>query len=65
MEGIDPPIETERIYDGEVVNLRVSRYRRPDGVVVRVEHHRHARPAADVQNLRRRVARFIVLERQA
>jgi len=36
-DRIDPPIETERIYDGEVVNLRVSRYRRPDGVVVRRE----------------------------
>lgn len=36
-DRLDPPIETERIYDGHVVSLRVSRYRRPDGVVVRRE----------------------------
>lgn len=34
---LDPPLESERIYEGHVVSLRVSRYRRPDGVEVRRE----------------------------
>lgn len=32
--GLGPPIRTERIYDGVIVNLRRSDYRRPDGTVV-------------------------------
>ncbi|HET6691219.1 MAG TPA: NUDIX hydrolase [Miltoncostaeaceae bacterium] len=32
--GLGPPISTEPIYDGVIVNLRRSRYRRPDGTVV-------------------------------
>ncbi len=35
--ALDPPVETERIFEGEVVRLRVSRYRRPSGAVVRRE----------------------------
>lgn len=35
--GLGPPIRTERVYDGTIVNLRVSDYRRPDGTVVRRE----------------------------
>ena len=35
--SIDPPIESEEIFSGEVVRLRVSRYRRPSGLVVRRE----------------------------
>lgn len=34
---IGPPIESEEIFAGEVVRLRVSRYRRPSGRVVRRE----------------------------
>lgn len=34
MSALDPPIHTRRIYDGVIVNLRVSEYRRPDGRVV-------------------------------
>ena len=39
MSGADggrlgPPISTERIHDGVIVNLRRSEYRRPDGSVV-------------------------------
>jgi 8-oxo-dGTP pyrophosphatase MutT (NUDIX family) len=33
-EGLGPPIRTERIHDGVIVNLRSSDYRRPDGTVV-------------------------------
>jgi len=36
-ERLDPPIRTERIYDGEIVHLRVSEYRRRRGLVVRRE----------------------------
>ncbi len=32
--GLGPPVSTERIYDGVIVNLRRSEYRRPDGTVV-------------------------------
>ena len=32
--GLGPPISTERIHDGVIVNLRRSEYRRPDGSVV-------------------------------
>jgi 8-oxo-dGTP pyrophosphatase MutT (NUDIX family) len=34
---VDPPISTERVYDGEIVHLRVSEYRRASGLVVRRE----------------------------
>ncbi len=34
---LGPPIRTESIYEGTIVNLRVSDYRRPDGAVVRRE----------------------------
>jgi ADP-ribose pyrophosphatase len=34
---IGPPIESEEIFAGEVVRLRISRYRRPSGLVVRRE----------------------------
>ncbi|WP_217924273.1 NUDIX hydrolase [Miltoncostaea oceani] len=33
-EELGPPIRTERIHDGVIVNLRSSDYRRPDGTVV-------------------------------
>ena len=37
-EGLlDGPVATERIYDGEIVRLRVSQYRRASGLVVRRE----------------------------
>jgi 8-oxo-dGTP pyrophosphatase MutT (NUDIX family) len=36
-EGLGPPIRSERIYEGVVVSLRVSDYRRPDGAIVRRE----------------------------
>jgi 8-oxo-dGTP pyrophosphatase MutT (NUDIX family) len=36
-ERLDPPIRTDRIYDGEIVHLRVSEYRRASGLVVRRE----------------------------
>ena len=32
--GLGPPISTERIHEGTIVNLRRSEYRRPDGSVV-------------------------------
>jgi ADP-ribose pyrophosphatase len=32
--GLGPPIATERIHEGVIVNLRRSEYRRPDGSVV-------------------------------
>jgi 8-oxo-dGTP pyrophosphatase MutT (NUDIX family) len=35
--ALGPPVASERIYDGEVVNLRVSQYARPDGSTVRRE----------------------------
>jgi ADP-ribose pyrophosphatase len=31
---LGPPVRSERIYDGKVVSLRRSEYRRPDGTVV-------------------------------
>jgi len=31
---LDTPVESHRIFDGRVVSLRVSRYRRPSGLVV-------------------------------
>ena len=34
---LEPPFESERVYDGEIVKLRVSRYRRESGLVVRRE----------------------------
>ncbi len=34
---LDPPVESELIYDGSVLRLRVSHYRRPSGMVVRRE----------------------------
>jgi len=34
VSGLGPPIRTEPIYEGLVVNLRRSDYRRPDGTVV-------------------------------
>jgi 8-oxo-dGTP pyrophosphatase MutT (NUDIX family) len=37
-EGLLPgPVASEQIYDGEIVRLRVSRYRRASGLVVRRE----------------------------
>lgn len=33
-ERLDPPLSTRQIHRGAIVNLRVSDYRRPDGVVV-------------------------------
>lgn len=37
-EGLlDGPVATERIYDGEIVRLRVSQYRRASGLAVRRE----------------------------
>lgn len=38
---LDPPVETRQIYQGRIVNLRVSRYRRPDGLVVEREVFDH------------------------
>ncbi|MFN8124785.1 MAG: NUDIX hydrolase [Thermoleophilia bacterium] len=41
-ELLDPPISSERIFDGNIVRLRVSEYRRRSGLVVRrevLEHH--------------------------
>lgn len=32
--GLDPPISSRRIFEGQVVSLRVSEYRRPSGAVV-------------------------------
>jgi 8-oxo-dGTP pyrophosphatase MutT (NUDIX family) len=34
---LDPPVSSRRIYEGRIVNLRESEYRRPSGVVVRRE----------------------------
>jgi ADP-ribose pyrophosphatase len=34
---LEPPARTERIYSGEVIDLRVSHYVRPDGTEVRRE----------------------------
>ena len=34
---LDPPVHSERIHTGAIVNLRVSDYRRPDGTIVRRE----------------------------
>lgn len=34
---LDPPTDSELIYDGSIVRLRVSHYTRPSGVVVRRE----------------------------
>jgi ADP-ribose pyrophosphatase len=31
------PISSRRVYDGDIVHLRVSEYRRPDGLIVRRE----------------------------
>ena len=36
-DRLDPPVRSERIYDGEVVDLRVSYYRRAGGAEVRRE----------------------------
>jgi ADP-ribose pyrophosphatase len=36
-DRLDPPLRTERIYSGEVIDLRVSHYARPDGTEVRRE----------------------------
>jgi 8-oxo-dGTP pyrophosphatase MutT (NUDIX family) len=36
-ERLDPPVRTERVYDGEIVHLRVSEYRRASGLTVRRE----------------------------
>jgi ADP-ribose pyrophosphatase len=36
-ERLDPPVRSERIFEGHVVSLRVSHYRRPDGAEVRRE----------------------------
>jgi len=41
MSGLGPPIWSERVYDGEIVRLRISDYRRPSGVVVRREVIEH------------------------
>ena len=35
--GLGPPVRSEPIYEGLIVNLRASDYRRPDGSVVRRE----------------------------
>ena len=35
--GLGPPISSEQIYAGLIVNLRRSEYRRPDGTLVRRE----------------------------
>lgn len=37
MTRLDPPFASETIYEGSIVNLRVSHYRRPDGFEVRRE----------------------------
>ena len=34
---LDPPVQSEVIHEGAIVNLRVSDYRRPDGTLVRRE----------------------------
>lgn len=34
---LEPPVDTRQIHRGHIVNLRVSRYRRPDGTLVRRE----------------------------
>ncbi len=34
---LDPPVHSEQIHAGTIVNLRASDYRRPDGTVVRRE----------------------------
>jgi 8-oxo-dGTP pyrophosphatase MutT (NUDIX family) len=34
---LDPPVSSRRIYEGRIVNLRESEYRRPSGVVVQRE----------------------------
>ena len=36
-DTLDPPVASERIFDGEVLSVRVSHYRRPSGIVVRRE----------------------------
>ena len=36
-ERLEPPARTERIFSGEIIDLRVSHYRRPDGSEVRRE----------------------------
>jgi len=36
-DPLDPPVRTERIYTGEVIDLRVSHYARADGSEVRRE----------------------------
>jgi 8-oxo-dGTP pyrophosphatase MutT (NUDIX family) len=33
-DRLDPPITSRRVFEGEVVSLRVSEYRRPSGLVV-------------------------------
>jgi len=33
-DRLDPPVATRRIFDGKIVRLRVSEYRRPSGLVV-------------------------------
>lgn len=33
-DRLDPPVRTERVFQGAVLNLRVSGYRRPDGTEV-------------------------------
>ncbi len=35
--ALGPPVRSESVYAGTIVNLRVSEYRRPDGTVVRRE----------------------------
>jgi 8-oxo-dGTP pyrophosphatase MutT (NUDIX family) len=34
IERLDPPLDSEVVYEGRIVRLRLSRYRRPDGSVV-------------------------------
>jgi ADP-ribose pyrophosphatase len=36
-DRLDPPVESRRVYDGHIVKLRISRYRRPSGVEVERE----------------------------
>lgn len=36
-QELDPPISSRWVFEGQVVSLRVSEYRRPSGVVVRRE----------------------------
>lgn len=39
---LDPPVHSDRVFDGGIVRLRISDYRRPSGVTVRrevLDHH--------------------------